>query len=125
MTMDEARAALGEPGDVSVSRKPVIWRYGCLELAFEARAVTLLSIEVADGTVRIPELLDVDLAESWGGDTSEVFTSRVQDLGCRVEEYPLLTFADQSALRVVESQVLAVFGNDHLTVLSVWPPSGG
>src|SRR5262249_19688904 len=34
MSLDEVRALLGEPGDVSVQKLPKLWRYGALELAF-------------------------------------------------------------------------------------------
>ena len=94
----EVRARLGYPDDVSRAR-PVLWKYGPLELAFESSRVAMVVL-TAEG--------DVDPA--WDRDTDRervewVLTAMRVDF----EPEPELTFGTQTALRAGLSGAVLIF----------------
>ena len=98
----EVRARLGDPGDVSRAR-PVLWKYGPLELAFERSRVVIVLLTADEND---------DFA--WDGDTDRervewVLTAMRVDF----EPEPELTFGSQSALRAGPSRAVLVFDSDR------------
>ena len=112
----EVRARLGDPDDVSRAR-PVLWKYGPPELAFESSRVVMVVL-TAEG--------DVDPA--WDRDTDRervewVLTAMRVDF----EPEPELTFGTQTALRAGLSGAVLIFDTDRddRLVKAVLTTSGG
>jgi hypothetical protein len=96
--LSEVLRLLGDPQDKSVGR-PLLWKYGALELAFEdSRVVMVLLTAEGDGD------------PGWPEDTDRTRVERVlSEMGLPYELVPDLTFETQSALRVQSSGTVVVF----------------
>jgi hypothetical protein len=80
-TREEVREALGDPEDVSVIR-PLIWKYGNLEVTFHEGRVSLLALDATDSALTLPE-----------------FRRLLDERSIPHEIDPALTFDTQTAIR--------------------------
>lgn len=90
---DEVRAVLGEPEDVSTRKKPLVWKYGPLELTFwrespetEAFLVTVGLYFHSDGQ-DFPQSLGLEGWVPTGETTLSEFLDHLQTAGLRVQEH--------------------------------------
>ena len=88
---DEVRAALGAPPVVSVSR-PLIWRYGALQITFERDRVCLIGVYLDDSTEGGPAQFDRDAILA-APDLDHVLAALSTE-GMDLEPLPELTFPD-------------------------------
>jgi hypothetical protein len=96
--MSAVRGLLGEPHDQSIGR-PVLWKYGPLQLGFKDSRVVMILLTTEGGT-----------DPTWGEGTDRPRVERaLSEMGLSYELVPELTFETQSALRVASSGAVAVF----------------
>jgi hypothetical protein len=100
--VEEVRRVLGPPEDTSVRKKnrPVIWKYGSLQLHFDHGFLSFIGLYFRDGEFRLPP--EVSLGE-WvpSKDTSlEEFREYLAQTGIAFHIDPAQTFEDQLAFQV-------------------------
>jgi hypothetical protein len=112
----EVRGLLGDPDDVSRTR-PLVWKYGPLEFAFEASRVVMVVL-TAEG----------DVNPAWDRDTDRERVEWVLTaMRVEFEPEPELTFGTQTALRAGLSGAVLIFDadRDDRLVKAVVTTSGG
>lgn len=115
ITPEEVAALCGLPEDVSVSRKPRIWKYGSLQIAFDdgppGGRLYFLGIYFRDAPIVLPgPIVRVGWWPSVDCTPSE-FLAFSEDRSLHFREHPPLTFDDQVAL-VGDAGVVVVFASD-------------
>jgi hypothetical protein len=107
MREEDVLGRLGPPEDVSVPRKPMIWKYASLQLVLERGAVTGIYLYFEQNCCRLPARLggaDRPLEAS----PLERFRRELEEGGIRYRIDEALTFETQITV-VAEAGVAAVF----------------
>lgn len=110
-SMDVIRDRLGPPQDVSVCKDPEIWKYGALQLSFDARAedgarLHFIGIYYRNPKERLPDMVTPE-------DYLPTRTTRPDELrkyfaahGLLLETIPLLTFETQLGFGVGKGDII-------------------
>ncbi len=104
MSRQDVESSLGKPDDVSTSRKPLIWKYGPLQLTFDnARQYALAGIELYTSDLDEPlpaALCDLAADPIWSKDTSvQTIGSHLEPLGIELSPIEHSTYDDRIGLR--------------------------
>jgi hypothetical protein len=110
MDEDAVRALLGPPEGYSTGRGPFrIWKYGSLELTFEAHRLTMIYFEFPRGLVLPPTLAPEGYFPS-AISTPVEFREYLRERGIPCQVYDNLTFDGQVALYVGVGVVVGFVG---------------
>lgn len=117
MSVDEVRAILGAPEDVSVRNRPLILKYGAIQLTFHAESgdavpkLTHIAIYFSDSLGSIPEVLQPTDWAPTGSTTREEFVDFLNQHNITVEPR---TAADGDHLKVASgAQIIFDEGRLH------------
>jgi hypothetical protein len=105
---DTVLAALGQPEDVSVSKKPEIWKYGSLQLSFAntkrgmPAPVDFIGVYFSETPFRLPEKAEPDDWLPDNGTTPEQLSRYLAPYGLALERAEALSFGTQLGFRVAK-----------------------
>ena len=110
MDAQSLRNLLGEPDDISLQKRPTIWKFGSVQIALQSTARDAVVNEIH---VYLHQPFELPRALAWANRemhplTMTEFVHRMRGWRLPFDKEPLLTFGNQQALRVAESAV-AIF----------------
>lgn len=117
-TKDKVEAILGKPDDTSISRKPQVLKYGCIQLSFywdkELKASSLNSIHLYfdNKNIVFPASLCM---EGWIPNNQIKhydFLERCKESEISIEKYEQLTFANSQTSYKSIANVIIVFDTE-------------
>lgn len=119
ISRDEVSRILGEPeARMEHRRKPELWKYGNLQIAFVDGSVSLIALYFTEDKIVLPEALSIHGYIPNSNTRINDFKEYLLSENLKLETYPVLTFDEQLCLRS-ESGVHILFTRNRLASMQV------
>lgn len=97
---------MGPPTDISASRKPLIYRYGALEISFVKGSLYSFTIDLSDPQHSLPERLEIIGWTPQRHTTESQFRDQMEAWGIECRLITTLTFGTQKGIQVGRATVV-------------------